>query len=129
MRSGLQPSAQEKFVISSTPGTIHKNLIIMPLRLSEGVGAAPGDVMAFNVITGELTWSFHTLPRPGETGIDTWGDLNISESTIVGAANNWAGMSLDQEREILYVPTGSAAPDFYGAMRPGKIFIQIVFWL
>ena len=120
LRSGLPASAQEKFVISSTPGTIHKNLIIMPLRLSEGVGAAPGDVMAFNVITGELTWSFHTLPRPGENGIDTWGDLNISESTIVGAANNWAGMALDQEREILYVPTGSAAPDFYGAMRPGK---------
>ena len=120
LRSGLPDSAQEKFVISSTPGTIFNNLIIMPLRLSEGVGAAPGDVMAFDVITGELAWSFHTLPRPGEMGIETWGDPNISESPIVGAANNWAGMALDQEREILYVPTGSAAPDFYGAMRPGK---------
>ena len=120
LRSGLPTSAHEKFVISSTPGTIHKNLIIMPLRLSEGVGAAQGDVMAFDVITGKLTWSFHTLPRTNEPGIDTWGDLNISESPIVGAANNWAGMALDQEREILYVPTGSAAPDFYGAMRPGK---------
>ena len=120
LRSGLPASALYKFVISSTPGTIYKNLIIMPLRLSEGVGAAPGDVMAFDVITGELAWSFHTIPRPGEMGIETWGDRNISESPIVGAANNWAGMALDQEREILYVPTGSAAPDFYGAMRPGK---------
>lgn len=120
LRSGLDPSAKEKFVISSTPGTIYKNLIIMPLRLSEGVGAAPGDVMAFDVITGKLAWSFHTLPRPEELGIETWGDLNISKSPIVGAANNWAGMALDQDREILYVPTGSAAPDFYGAMRPGK---------
>ena len=120
LRSGLPASARDKFVISSTPGTIYKNLIIMPLRLSEGVGAAPGDVMAFDVITGELAWSFHTLPRNGEPGIETWGDPNISESPIVGAANNWAGMALDQKREILYVPTGSAAPDFYGALRPGK---------
>ena len=120
LRSGLPASARDKFVISSTPGTTFKNLIIMPLRLSEGVGAAPGDVMAFDVITGELAWSFHTLPRPGEPGIETWGDPNISESPIVGAANNWAGMALDQKREILYVPTGSAAPDFYGALRPGK---------
>ena len=120
LRSGLPASARDKFVISSTPGTTYKNLIIMPLRLSEDVGAAPGDVMAFDVITGELAWSFHTLPRPGEPGIETWGDPNISESPIVGAANNWAGMALDQKREILYVPTGSAAPDFYGALRPGK---------
>ena len=120
LRSGLPASARDKFVISSTPGTTYKNLIIMPLRLSEDVGAPPGDVMAFDVITGELAWSFHTLPRPGEPGIETWGDPNISESPIVGAANNWAGMALDQKREILYVPTGSAAPDFYGALRPGK---------
>lgn len=120
LRSGLPVSAQEKFVISSTPGTIYKNLIIMPLRLSEGVGAAPGDVMAFDVISGELAWSFHTLPHASEPGIETWGDPNISESPIVGAANNWAGMALDQKREIIYIPTGSAAPDFYGAMRPGK---------
>ena len=120
LRSGLPASAQEKFVISSTPGTIYKNLIIMPLRLLEGVGSAPGDVMAFDVITGELAWSFHTIPHASEPGIETWGDPNISESPIIGAANNWAGMALDQKREIIYIPTGSAAPDFYGAMRPGK---------
>ena len=120
LRSGLPTSAQKKFVVSSTPGTIFKNLIIMPLRVAEGVGAAPGDVMAFDVITGNLTWSFHTLPHPSEPGVETWGNINISESPIVGAANNWAGMALDEEREILYVPTGSAAPDFYGAVRPGK---------
>jgi quinoprotein glucose dehydrogenase len=76
--------------------------------------------MAFDVKTGKLVWSFHTIPHQGEAGDDTWGNPNISQSTVVGAANSWAGMSLDVDREILYVPTGSAAPDFYGVMRPGK---------
>ena len=120
LRSGLPSTSEGKFVISSTPGTIFRNLIIMPLRLSEGAGAAPGDLMAFDVKTGELVWSFHTIPHRGEFGDHTWGNPDISESNIVGAANNWAGMSLDVDRQILYVPTGSAAPDFYGAMRPGK---------
>jgi len=120
LRSGLPATSKEKFVISTTPGTIFKDLIVMPLRLSEGAGAAPGDVMAFDVKTGKLVWSFHTIPHQGEAGDDTWGNPNISQSTVVGAANSWAGMSLDVDREILYVPTGSAAPDFYGVMRPGK---------
>ena len=120
LRSGLPKNSKEKFVVSTTPGTIFKNLIVMPLRLSEGVGAASGDIMAFDVKSGKLAWSFHTIPRKGEVGVQTWGNPNISQSAIVGAANSWSGMSLDIEREILYVPTGSAAPDFYGVMRPGK---------
>ena len=58
----------------------------MPLRLSESAGAAPGDVMAFDVKTGKLVWSFHTIPHQGEAGDDTWGNPNISQSTVVGAA-------------------------------------------
>lgn len=120
LRSGLPESAREKFVISSTPGTIFNDLIIMPLRVSEGSGAAPGDIMAFRVQTGERAWVFHTIPHPGETGNDTWGNPDTYRSEVVGAANNWAGMALDTDREILYVPTGSAAPDFYGGIRRGQ---------
>ena len=120
LHDGLPESAREKFVISGTPGTVFKNMIIMPLRLSEGEGAAPGDLMAFDVLTGKLIWSFHTIPHPDESGSETWGNTKISESPIVGAANNWAGMALDMDREILFVPTGSAAPDFYGGVRQGK---------
>ncbi len=120
LRSGLPTTSKEKFVISTTPGTIFKDLIVMPLRLSEGAGAAPGDIMAFDVKTGKLVWSFHTIPHQGETGYQSWGNPKISESNVVGGANSWAGMSLDVDREILYVPTGSAAPDFYGVIRPGK---------
>lgn len=120
LRSGMPDSAKDKFVISNTPGTIFKDLIIMPLRISEGAGAAPGDVMAFDIITGKLQWVFHTIPHPDEVGFETWRDTTAYKSPIVGAANNWAGMAVDEEAEILYVPTGSAAPDFYGGVRLGS---------
>ena len=64
IRSGMPESAKEKFVISNTPGAIYKDLIVMPLRLSEGAGAPSGDVIAFNVVTGEVAWVFHTIPHP-----------------------------------------------------------------
>lgn len=120
MRSGLPESAQNKFVISNTPGTVYKDIIAMPLRLSEGPGAPPGDVMAFNVITGAVEWVFHTIPEADEEGRDSWGDEDPRKSPLVGAANNWAGMAVDEEAGIIYVPTGSAAPDFYGGVRKGS---------
>lgn len=120
LHSGLPSSAKDKYVGSNTPGTVYKDLIVMPIRLSEGRGAAPGDIMAFNVLTGQLEWSFHTIPHPGEPGNETWEDPDSYKSDIVGAANNWAGMALDEETGILYVPTGSAAPDFYGGDRKGS---------
>ncbi|MBT8306631.1 MAG: PQQ-binding-like beta-propeller repeat protein [Maribacter sp.] len=120
MRSGLPERDRDKFVISNTPGTVYKDLIVMPLRLSEGVDAAQGDIMAFNVVTGALEWAFHTIPYPGEEGYGTWEDKNAYQNELVGAANNWAGMAVDEEMEIIYIPTGSAAPDFYGGMRKGS---------
>ncbi|MGB3143620.1 MAG: PQQ-binding-like beta-propeller repeat protein [Maribacter sp.] len=120
MRSGMPENAKNKFVISNTPGTVFKDIIVMPLRLSEGSDAAPGDVMAFNIITGKPEWVFHTIPHPGEAGYETWQDSTAYKSPKVGAANNWAGMALDKEAEIIYVPTGSAAPDFYGGDRLGS---------
>jgi len=119
LRASMPEAARNKFVISNTPGTIFKDLIIMPLRVAESVGAAPGDIMAFNVRTGELEWVFHTIPHPAEVGYGSWENPATYLNEQVGAANNWAGMALDPEREILYVPTGSAAPDFYGGIRKG----------
>ncbi|PCJ91874.1 MAG: pyrrolo-quinoline quinone [Flavobacteriaceae bacterium] len=120
LRSGMPDFAKDKFVISNTPGTIFKDLIIMPLRVSEGVGAAPGDIMAFNVITGKPEWAFHTIPYPDEPGYETWENKEAYKDNIIGAANNWAGMSLDAETGVIYVPTGSASPDFYGGLRKGS---------
>jgi quinoprotein glucose dehydrogenase len=119
LKAGLGPTAQDKMVISNTPGTIYKDLIIMPLRISEGADAAPGYIQAFDIRSGELAWVFHTIPQPGEFGYDTWPE-NVYKNTSVGAANNWAGMAVDRERGIVFVPTGSAAYDFYGADRHGS---------
>lgn len=119
LHTGLPEVARNKFMVSNTPGTIFEDLIVMPLRLSEGADAAPGDIRAFNVKTGELVWTFHTIPYPGEFGYETF-PKQAYKNTNVGAANNWSGMSVDRKRGILYVPTGSAAYDFYGGNRKGQ---------
>lgn len=118
LHTGLPENAQNKFIISNTPGSIFEDLIIMPLRLSEGADAAPGDIRAFNVKTGKLAWTFHTIPYPGEYGYETF-PKDAYKNEYTGAANNWAGMAVDKARGIIYVPTGSAAYDFYGGNRKG----------
>lgn len=119
LHKGLPENAQEKFLGSSTPGTIYGDLIIVPLRTSEGNDAAPGDIRAFNVMTGELVWTFHTIPYPGEEGYETWENKDAYKNTKVGGVNNWCGMTIDRENGILYIPLGSAAPDFFGGNRLG----------
>lgn len=119
LHTGLPEIAQSKFIISNTPGTIYDDLIVMPVRLSEGADAAPGDIRAFNVKTGKLAWSFHTIPYPNEPGYNTW-PKTAYKNVEVGAANNWAGMAVDRKKGIIYVPTGSAGYDFYGGKRKGK---------
>lgn len=118
---GLPEVAQNKFVSSTTPGTIYKNLIVMPVRVSEGSDAAPGDVRAFDVKTGKLVWTFHTIPYPNEGGYETWENKKayLNRSGI-GSVNNWAGMAVDTLTATLFVPLGSAAPDFYGGRRLGS---------
>jgi quinoprotein glucose dehydrogenase len=119
LKSGLEVNAKDRFVISNTPGTVFGDLIVMPLRLGEDEGAAIGYIQAFNIKTGKLAWVFKTIPDPGKPGAETW-PADIKKKGEVGAANNWAGMAIDRKREILFVPTGSAAFDFYGGNRKGK---------
>ena len=107
----------ENSIVLTTPGVIYKDVIIVGGRNPESEPAPPGDIRAFNVNTGTLKWSFHTIPHPGEPGYQTWNDNSYKK---VGAANNWAGMALDETRGIVYVPTGPAAFDFYGGDRIGN---------
>ncbi|MGC1242002.1 MAG: PQQ-binding-like beta-propeller repeat protein [Chryseosolibacter sp.] len=118
LKTGLGANAEKKYVVSRTPGTVFEDLIIMPLSLSEGSDAAPGNIQAFNIRTGKLEWVFKTIPEPGEFGYDTW-PADAYKNTNVGAANNWAGMAVDYKRGIIYAPTGSAGFDFYGGPRKG----------
>jgi quinoprotein glucose dehydrogenase len=112
---GREPATSQSVYLTS-PGTVYKDLIIVGGRNPETLPAPPGDIRAYDVRTGKLRWSFHTIPHPGEFGYDTWPKEAWKSS---GAANNWAGMALDPKRGIVYVPTGSAAFDFYGADRIG----------
>jgi quinoprotein glucose dehydrogenase len=118
LKAGLGPTAKDKFVISNTPGTVFEDLIIMPIRVSEGADAALGNVQAFNIKTGKLAWVFKTIPSPGEAGYNTW-PKDAYKNTNVGGGNSWAGMAVDRKRGIVFVPTGSAAFDFYGGDRKG----------
>lgn len=118
LHDGLGAAAKDKFIISNTPGTIFEDLIVMPVRVAEEVGGAPGYIRAFNVRTGKLAWTFYTIPRPGEVGYTTW-PKDSYRNPDIGAANNWSGMAVDRRRGILYVPTGSPSYDFYGGNRLG----------
>ncbi len=119
LKAGLGENSKDKFVSSSTPGTIYRNSIIMPLRLSESTGAAPGYIQSFDIITGKLKWVFKTIPGPGEPGYETWEKENYLNKEV-GGANSWAGMSVDEKRGMIFVPTGSAAFDFFGGNRKGN---------
>lgn len=103
-------------VVLTSPGIVYKDMIIVGGRNPETLPAPPGDIRAFDVRTGNLRWSFHTIPHPGEFGYDTWPK---DAWKVSGAANNWEGMALDSKRGVVYVPTGSAAFDFYGGDRLG----------
>lgn len=119
LREGLdQENTAKKSALGKTPGVIFKDLLIMGMSVSEGEDALPGHIRAYNVRTGEREWIFHTIPHPGEIGYDTWEDPEAYKK--IGGANNWAGMSLDEETGIVYIPTGTASPDFYGGTRKGS---------
>lgn len=114
--AGLSRDVGDAYVVATSPGAIFEDLLIQGIRVGEGEGSAPGDVRAYDVRTGAIRWTFHTIPHPGEFGYDTW---PADAWKTAGGANSWPGMSLDVQREIVYVPTGSATPDFYGGDRKG----------
>jgi len=116
LRPGLGREVQGLSISVTTPGIIYHDMLILGSILPETLPAAPGDIRAFDVRTGKVRWSFHTIPHPGEYGYNTWPK---DAWTYIGGANNWAGMALDEKRGLVFVPTGSAAFDFYGSNRVG----------
>ena len=116
LRKDLGRDPEKIPLVVTTPGVIYGDTYIIGCRTSESPGAAPGHIRAYNVLTGDLEWIFHTIPQPGEYGYETWPKETYKTT---GGANNWAGMALDEERGIVYIPTGSAAFDWYGGDRIG----------
>ena len=117
LRDGLDRDASKLHLVqSTTPGRVFEDLIILGSATNEEYRSAPGDVRAFDVRSGKLVWTFHTIPRPGEFGYDTWPPDAWKR---VGGANVWSEFSLDEHRGIVYLPTASAKYNFYGANRHG----------
>jgi quinoprotein glucose dehydrogenase len=116
LRENLSRKDPDPFVSLTSAVAIYKDMFIAGGRNSETLPAAPGDIRAFDIRTGKMRWAFHTIPQPGEFGYNTW---PADAYKTIGAANNWAGMTVDVQRGIVFVPTGSAAFDFYGGNRLG----------
>ena len=118
LREGLGRDPQRLTLVQSyNPGRIFENKIIFGSATNEEYDSGPGDIRAYNIVTGHLEWTFHTIPHPGEFGYDTWPK---DAWKTAGGANAWSGLALDEKRGIVYVPTASPKYNFYGANRTGS---------
>jgi glucose dehydrogenase len=101
----------------TSPGAVYKNLLILGSRVNESYDASPGHIRAYDTTTGRLVWVFHTIPREGQRGYDTW---QWVEGETYGGANAWGGITVDEQRGWVFAATGSATDDFYGGLRKGS---------
>jgi len=113
---GLGQDVGDRYLVSTSPGVAYQDVLIWGTRVGEEAGSAPGHIRAYDARTGKIRWTFHTIPWPAEFGYDTWPPEAFQTA---GGANSWAGMTVDTARGIVYIPTGSATPDFYGGDRVG----------
>jgi glucose dehydrogenase len=116
LRVGLDRDPAKVDQQSRIPGRVFDNLLILGSATNQEYASAPGDIRAFDVRTGALVWTFHTVPRPGEFGYDTWPE---GAWKTVGGANNWGEQTIDEARGIVFVPTASPKFNFYGGNRRG----------
>ncbi|MGE0461375.1 MAG: pyrroloquinoline quinone-dependent dehydrogenase [Vicinamibacterales bacterium] len=102
-----------------SPPVVVRDVVIVPASISSLVSQKeqiPGFIRGYDARTGQVRWTFHTVPRPGEPGHDTWLDGSWEPA---GKVTVWTLMSADEELGYLYLPTNTTAPDFYGGHRPG----------
>src|SRR5438067_7251868 len=111
LRAGLGRPVEGLSVSASTPGVVFEGLLIMGSTVPEQLPSAPGDIRAYDVETGALKWSFHTIPHPGEFGYEPWPP---NAWQISGGVNAWSGVTIDSARAMVFAATGSASYDFYG---------------
>ena len=116
LREGLGRQPETLNVSASTPGVIYRDKLILGSIVPEGVPSAPGFIRSYDLRTGKTVWTFRSIPQPGEFGYETW-PPDVWKHT--GGVNAWGGLSLDEKRGLVFVPTGSATYDFYGSDRHG----------
>lgn len=118
LRKNLPVDPETASIEVTTPGIVYQNFLIVPSRVPEGNNTTPGDIRAYNTLTGEFEWIFHTVPQEGEFGYDTW---EHEEGMQYGGANPWGGLTVDEDRGWVFAATGSAAGEFvYGGSRKGR---------
>jgi glucose dehydrogenase len=118
LREGVEPLSSKQIYAVTSPPTIFRDLVITGAEVPEYPSLGPsGMVRAFEVRTGKLVWTFHTIPQPGEPGHETWQADGWKNRT---GANVWSIMSVDAERGLVFLPIGSPSYDFYGADRKGQ---------
>ena len=104
---------------NTSPPIICRDVVIVGSSIHDGEvlpPSPPGDVKGFSALTGELLWTFHTIPRAGEFGTETWENESWSRN---GGANVWAPMSADEELGQVYLPVSCPTNNYYGGQRPG----------
>lgn len=115
---GIAPIYDDWEYNVTSPGTVVGDVIVVGSAIADILrpDAPPGDVRAFDVRTGDLRWTFHTIPRPGEPGYETW----ENGTKLTGATNVWSTITADPERGLVFLPVSTASPDFYGGDRLGE---------
>jgi quinoprotein glucose dehydrogenase len=116
LREGMDANLNGVNYGPTSAPAVYRDIVILGFSCPEGGRPAPGDPRAFDARTGKEFWRFHTIPRPGEFGHDTWEGDSWRRA---GAANNWGGTSIDEKHGLVFMGTGSASPDFYGGGRKG----------
>ena len=116
LRQNLGVDPRTAVIEMTSPGAVFRNLLIIASRVNETYDSAPGHIRAYDTVTGEMKWIFHTIPVEGEVGRDTW---KWVKGETYGGANAWGGVTIDEQRGWVFAATGSATDDFYGGLRKG----------
>ena len=116
LRQNLGVDPRTAVIEMTSPGAVFKNFLIIASRVNETYDSSPGHIRAYDTVTGEMKWIFHTIPVEGEAGHDTW---KWVKGETYGGANAWGGVTIDEQRGWVFAATGSATDDFYGGFRKG----------
>jgi quinoprotein glucose dehydrogenase len=116
LRQNLGVDPTSAVIEMTSPGAVFKNILIVASRVNESYDASPGHIRGYDTVTGALKWIFHTIPKEGQVGYDTW---KWVKGENYGGANAWGGVTIDEQRGWVFAATGSATEDFYGGFRKG----------
>ena len=117
---GLRRSFPRGDYTSQAPPMIVRDIVVVGSSVWDYWGKhppAPGDVRGFDVRTGKLVWTFHTIPQNSEPGVETWENGSWRDN---GNTNVWAPMSADDQLGYVYLPVSTPSNDYYGGHRLGN---------